>query len=195
MNTTPDKTQDNSLAQLAANIVSSFVAKNSVAAQDIPGLIKETMNALSQKSDDTTVKATNKAPAVPIGKSITANAIICLEDGKPFKSLKRHIRTHYNLSPEEYREKWGLPYDYPMVAPNYAKQRSDLAKRMGLGRGKGDEVETPDPPMTRDVDDEKFDQMAHLADQPEVRPEPIVVHRKKKVAANHKKKDNDNTEG
>ena len=73
-------------------------------------------------------------PAVPVKKSVTPEYIICLEDGKKFKSLKRHLRTHYDLSPEEYREKWGLPHDYPMVAPNYAAARSDLAKRMGLGQ-------------------------------------------------------------
>jgi predicted transcriptional regulator len=73
-------------------------------------------------------------PAVPIKKSVTPDYIICLEDGKKFKSLKRHLRTHYDLSPEEYRDKWGLPHDYPMVAPNYAAARSDLAKRMGLGQ-------------------------------------------------------------
>jgi predicted transcriptional regulator len=73
-------------------------------------------------------------PAIPVKKSVTPEYIICLEDGKKFKSLKRHLRTHYDLSPEEYREKWGLPHDYPMVAPNYAAARSDLAKRMGLGQ-------------------------------------------------------------
>ncbi|MFK8034343.1 MAG: MucR family transcriptional regulator, partial [Hyphomicrobiales bacterium] len=74
-------------------------------------------------------------PAVSIRKSITAEYLICLEDGKKFKSLKRHLRTHYDLSPEEYRDKWGLPADYPMVAPSYARARSELAKKMGLGRG------------------------------------------------------------
>ena len=77
-----------------------------------------------------------QAPAVPIRKSVTPDFIVCLEDGKKFKSLKRHLRTRYDMSPDEYREKWGLPADYPMVAPNYAKQRSDLARKMGLGQSK-----------------------------------------------------------
>jgi predicted transcriptional regulator len=82
-----------------------------------------------------TVEAAPKEPAVPVRRSITPDYLICLEDGRKFKSLKRHLRTKYNLSPEEYRAKWGLPKDYPMVAPNYAKARSDLAKQMGLGQG------------------------------------------------------------
>src|SRR5262249_30846545 len=86
-------------------------------------------------------------PAIPVKKSVTPEYIICLEDGKKFKSLKRHLRTHYDLSPEEYRDKWGLPHDYPMVAPNYAAARSDLAKRMGLGQRR--RYGLPDRPPTR----------------------------------------------
>ena len=102
--------------------------------QDVPALIGSVYEALSRASTRTGQPEREEVrPAVPVKKSVTPDYIVCLEDGKKFKSLKRHIRTHYNLSPEEYREKWGLPHDYPMVAPNYARQRSDLAKKMGLG--------------------------------------------------------------
>ncbi|MEO1141338.1 MAG: MucR family transcriptional regulator [Pseudomonadota bacterium] len=120
---------------LTADIVSSYVSNNTVAAADLPNLIQQVYTALQ-----TTINASKEpekeplVPAVPIKKSITPDFIICLEDGKKFKSLKRHIRTHYNLTPAEYKEKWGLAADYPMVAPNYAEARSQLAKQMGLGQ-------------------------------------------------------------
>jgi predicted transcriptional regulator len=123
------------LVEITADIVSAYVSNNAVAAADVPNLIDQTLTALSQAASK--ASQPHKAeldPAVPIKKSVTPDYIICLEDGKSFKSLKRHIRTSYNLTPEEYREKWGLPYDYPMVAPNYAEQRSALAKKIGLGR-------------------------------------------------------------
>jgi len=104
-------------------------------ATDLPGLIHNVFDALKKASGSGGAPAKEELrPAVPIKKSVTSDYIICLEDGKKFKSLKRHLRTHYDLSPEEYRDKWGLPHDYPMVAPNYAAARSDLAKRMGLGQ-------------------------------------------------------------
>jgi predicted transcriptional regulator len=121
--------------ELAADIVSAYVSNNSVALTDLPGLIGEVHQALVKVSTgaaDTPTEAPK--PAIPIKKSITPDYIVCLEDGKKFKSLKRHLRTQYNMSPEEYREKWGLPADYPMVAPNYAQARSQLAKQMGLGQ-------------------------------------------------------------
>ena len=110
---------------------------NAVVAGELSTLIGDVHEALSRATDRTgTVEREDLKPAISIKKSVTADYIVCLEDGKKFKSLKRHLRTHYNLSPEEYREKWGLPHDYPMVAPNYAAARSQLAKEMGLGRAK-----------------------------------------------------------
>jgi predicted transcriptional regulator len=121
--------------ELAAEIVSAYVSNNSVPASDLPSLLSEVHSALVRVSTGVTVAVPEAAkPAVPPKKSITNDYIICLEDGRKFKSLKRHLRTQYNMSPEEYREKWGLPPDYPMVAPAYAKARSALAKQMGLGQ-------------------------------------------------------------
>lgn len=123
------------LIDLTAEIVSAYVSNNSVAAQELPNLISEVHAALSKTNGgEPEPEPEPLKPAVPIKKSITPDYLICLEDGKKFKSLKRHLRTHYNLSPEEYRERWNLPSDYPMVAPNYAAARSELAKRMGLGQ-------------------------------------------------------------
>jgi predicted transcriptional regulator len=122
------------LVELTARIVSAYVSNNAIVASDLPHLINETHAALSRATGNTvTVEREEQKPKVPVKKSVMPDYIVCLEDGKKFKSLKRHLRTHYNLSPEEYREKWGLPHDYPMVAPNYARARSDLAKKMGLG--------------------------------------------------------------
>jgi predicted transcriptional regulator len=124
------------LLEMTADIVSAFVSNNTVNADALPGLITNIHLALSQVSGGAPEPAPEpKEPAVPIRKSISPDFLICLEDGRKFKSLKRHLRTKYNMSPEEYRAKWGLPKDYPMVAPNYAKARSDLAKQMGLGQG------------------------------------------------------------
>jgi MucR family transcriptional regulator, transcriptional regulator of exopolysaccharide biosynthesis len=121
--------------ELAADIVSAYVSNNSVPVSDLPGLINDVHAALLRVTTGAAPTVTEAPkPAVPIKKSITNDYIICLEDGKQFKSLKRHLRTQYNMSPEDYREKWGLGPDYPMVAPNYAKARSHLAKQMGLGQ-------------------------------------------------------------
>jgi len=127
-----------SLVDLTAEIVAAYVGKNTVTQAELPKLIGEVHRALSGAVSHPTVREelTEIKPAVTIKKSLTADYLICLEDGKKFKSLKRHLRSHYNLSPEQYREKWGLPADYPMVAPNYAQARSSLAKRMGLGQRK-----------------------------------------------------------
>ena len=121
--------------ELAADIVSAYVSNNSVPSSDLPSLINDVHSALMRVAGgaaEAPVEAPK--PAVSVKKSVTPDYIICLEDGKKFKSLKRHLRTQYNMTPEQYREKWGLPADYPMVAPNYAKARSDLAKEMGLGQ-------------------------------------------------------------
>ena len=122
---------------MAADIVSAFVSANQVAPQDIPALIRTVHAALSEVAGaPNTASDPTPEPAVSVKKSITPDYIICLEDGKKFKSLKRHLRTRYGMNPDEYRAKWGLPHDYPMVAPNYAKERSNLAKRMGLGQSR-----------------------------------------------------------
>ncbi|MDX2274672.1 MAG: MucR family transcriptional regulator [Hyphomonadaceae bacterium] len=122
------------LVEMTARIVSAYVSANQVAPQDIPGLVR-TIHGTLRDLGEGQVPASESAqePAVSVKKSVTPDFIICLEDGKKFKSLKRHLRTRYGMTPEEYRVKWGLAHDYPMVAPNYAKARSDLAKRMGLG--------------------------------------------------------------
>ena len=121
--------------ELATDIVSAYVSNNSVGAGELPVLIKDVYGALTRVTNpEAHSQATNAKPAVSIKKSITPDYIICLEDGKKFKSLKRHLRTQYGLSPEQYREKWSLASDYPMVAPNYAAARSRLAKQMGLGQ-------------------------------------------------------------
>jgi len=122
--------------EMTADIVSAFVSNNSVPATELPALIQSVHRALSSvSSTPEVVESTPREPAVPVKKSVNPDFLVCLEDGRKFKSLKRHLRTKYNMSPEEYRAKWGLPKDYPMVAPNYAKARSDLAKQMGLGQG------------------------------------------------------------
>jgi predicted transcriptional regulator len=123
------------LVGLTAEIIAAYVSNNPVGREDLPGIIADVHEALARACQRTGVSEREELkPAVALKKSVTPDYIICLEDGKKFKSLKRHLRTHYNLSPEEYREKWGLPHDYPMVAPNYAAARSQLAKQMGLGR-------------------------------------------------------------
>ncbi len=133
---TQQTTENSALISLTADIVSAFVSNNSVQTGDLTGLIGEVYSALRRTSGNGAANMNGEGlkPAVSAKKSISPDYIICLEDGKKFKSLKRHIRTHYNLSPEQYREKWGLPHDYPMVAPNYAQARSNLAKKMGLGQ-------------------------------------------------------------
>jgi predicted transcriptional regulator len=126
---------DSDLIDLSAGIVSAYVSHNALSVTDLPKLIGEVHTALrGLRGPGLPALAEELRPAVPVKKSITPDYLICLEDGKKFKSLKRHLRTHYDLSPEQYREKWGLPADYPMVAPNYSATRSRLAKDNGLGR-------------------------------------------------------------
>ena len=125
-----------SLLQMATTIVAAHVSKSSVPAADIPRLLSEIYQALSSLADGKlTTSAGRSEPAVPVKKSVTPDHIICLECGKKQKMLKRHIRTAYGLSPEQYREKWQLPPEYPMVSANYAKKRSALARQIGLGTG------------------------------------------------------------
>jgi predicted transcriptional regulator len=116
------------------DIVSAHLTKNSVATADVPGLIQQVYGSLSNLGGPAPEPVVELVPAVPVRRSVTPDYIICLEDGRKLKSLKRHLRTACNLSPEEYRAKWGLPADYPMVAPNYAAKRRELAKKIGLGR-------------------------------------------------------------
>jgi predicted transcriptional regulator len=124
------------LIEMTADIVTAYVGANTLAVSDLPKLISEIHAALKGVSTGIIeLSAQALAPAVSVRKSVTPEFLICLEDGRKFKSLKRHLRTKYNLSPEEYRAKWGLPKDYPMVAPDYAAARSALAKQMGLGQG------------------------------------------------------------
>jgi predicted transcriptional regulator len=126
---------DNSYIELTANIVSAYVSNNSVPTADIPNLISQVHSALKRVSGGHAAIPTEPLkPAVSVKRSVTPEYIVCLEDGHKFKSLKRHLRTRYNMTPDQYREKWGLPPDYPMVAPNYAAARSQLAKQMGLGQ-------------------------------------------------------------
>lgn len=127
-----DQGKNGELLELTTEIVAAHVSNNTLPVSDLPQLIQDVYRSLL------TVGGSQPAverprPAVPIKKSVTADHIICLEDGKKLKMLKRHLKTAYNMTPEEYRERWGLPRDYPMVAPNYAKHRSSLAKKIGLG--------------------------------------------------------------
>jgi predicted transcriptional regulator len=123
------------LIEVTAGLVAAYVSGNAIAAADVPALIRSVHKALAGVGGVSEVASEAKEPAVSVRRSITPDYLICLEDGRKFKSLKRHLRTKYDLSPEQYRARWDLPKDYPMVAPNYAQARSDLAKQMGLGQG------------------------------------------------------------
>ncbi len=130
----PESENDTSSLELVSKIVSAYVAKNSLSASELPQLIRTVHEALKRPGQGPIAQA---EPAVPSKKSVRPDHIICLDDGKKFKMLKRHLRTAYDISPDEYRQKWGLPSDYPMVAPKYAAMRSELAKKIGLGRKAG----------------------------------------------------------
>lgn len=119
--------------RIASDIVAAYVRGNTIETDKLPSLIRDVHSAVSDFRDNGTALRANKKPAVEIKKSITPDYLICLEDGNKLKMLKRYLRTHYNLSPEEYRRKWNLPADYPMVAPQYSKRRSQYAKQIGLG--------------------------------------------------------------
>ncbi len=130
-----DQVNSNIFVELAADIVSAYVSNNTITPGELTGLIHSVYAALSHIEEGSVEEpAEPQKPAISVKKSITPDFLVCLEDGKKFKSLKRHLRTQYDMTPEEYREKWGLPGDYPMVAPNYATARSALAKQMGLGQ-------------------------------------------------------------
>jgi predicted transcriptional regulator len=128
-----EQANQHELLALTANIVSSHVSNNPVTGDNLTKMIREVYETLATVGAPAEAKSELPAPAVPIKKSVTPDYIVCLEDGKRLKMLKRHLSTAYNMTPEQYRERWGLPADYPMVAPNYAKQRSRLARQIGLG--------------------------------------------------------------
>lgn len=134
MSEAPEKNvSSNDILELTSEIVAAHVSNNTVATSDLPVLIEQVYKTLEQVGKGADAIQDKPQPAVPIKKSVQPDYIVCLEDGKKLKMLKRHLKTAYNMTPEEYRERWGLPADYPMVAPNYAKQRSKLAKQIGLG--------------------------------------------------------------
>ena len=125
------------LLRMTARVVAAYVRKNPLAGRDLPGVIEAVHTSFAELGDNSrsrAAEAPTQKPAVPIRKSVTPDYIVCLEDGKKLKMLKRHLRTVFNLSPDEYRARWRLGPDYPMVAPNYAKRRSEFAKKIGLGR-------------------------------------------------------------
>ena len=133
--------EDNEMTQtliaFTSNIVEAYVANNSAALDDVPVLINSVYSALSGLSGETAQEEPRPEPAVSVRASVKPDYLVCLEDGKKLKMLKRYLRTNYDMSPEEYRERWNLPSDYPMVAPNYAEKRRELAKKIGLGRAPG----------------------------------------------------------
>ena len=137
---TEPSTDENELLRMTAEIVAAYIGNNSLSADQVPEIVRTVGAALRQidKGENGSEKTVGK-PAVPIRKSVTPDFIICLEDGHKLKMLKRHLRTTFGLTPDEYRARWGLPADYPMVAPNYAKRRSEFAKKTGLGQKRGGE--------------------------------------------------------
>ena len=135
-----ESSEMDAVLEMTAEVVAAYVSNNPVSSLELPNLIGDVYGAFSKLSGPDGAAAEKPKPAVSIKKSLTDEYLICLEDGKKFKSLKRHLRSHYDISPEEYREKWGLPSDYPMVAPAYAKARSRLAREMGLGRKPGTKI-------------------------------------------------------
>lgn len=134
---TPQSDMSETLITLTSDIVAAHVSNNSVAVGDLPALISNVYNALAGLGQVATVTEAPPEPAVSIRSSVKPDHIVCLEDGKKLKMLKRHLMTHYNMTPEQYRARWNLPADYPMVAPNYAEKRRELAKKIGLGRKPG----------------------------------------------------------
>ena len=128
-----EKDMNERLLALATQVVAAFVGHNTVTANDLPAVISTVYQSMSRICSGLGTAEARTEPAVPLRRSITPDYIICLEDGKKLKMLKRHLKTSYNMTPDQYRARWGLPADYPMVAPNYAKQRSRLAKQIGLG--------------------------------------------------------------
>jgi predicted transcriptional regulator len=139
-----DDQRNADVAELTATIVSAFVENNSISPNDLPSLIATVAAALKgAAAGPAAARPEELKPAVPIRRSVRPDAIICLEDGKPMKSLKRHLATHHQMTPDEYRAKWDLPRDYPMVAPDYAARRSELAKSAGLGQARRGQAKPP----------------------------------------------------
>jgi predicted transcriptional regulator len=130
-----DESNSQTIVEKTSEIVAAFVSNNETTTTELPALIQAVHRALSGISVAPPEPEPRKEPAISVRRSVTPDYLVCLEDGRKFKSLKRHLRTKYDMSPEDYRAKWGLPKDYPMVAPNYAAARSALAKNMGLGKG------------------------------------------------------------
>jgi predicted transcriptional regulator len=143
------------LTALTAKITAAYVANNAVAVSDIPALIYSVRSALERLGKEPDPVVQDLKPAVPIRRSVTPDYIVCLEDGKKLKMLKRHLRTTYDMSPEQYRTKWGLPREYPMVAPNYTQTRSAMAKSLGLGRIRGGRAASSQPAETAQVPEPK----------------------------------------
>src|SRR6266700_7043890 len=135
--TTSAKLSDEELLRMTADVVAAYLSNNALPTQQVGEIISAVYASLRSLDSRAEAKSEPLKPAVAIRKSITPDYLVCLEDGKKLKMLKRHLRSTYNMTPDEYRVKWGLPPDYPMVAPNYAKQRSEFAKKIGLGRGTG----------------------------------------------------------
>lgn len=138
----PEDSSGRAILHMTAEIVAAYVSKNPLGTEQVPEIIRNVHTTLARLGSSDGARTEDLRPAVPVKKSVTPEFIICLEDGKKLKMLKRHLRTNYNMTPEEYRTKWGLPADYPMVAPSYAAQRSEFAKKIGLGRK--DDSETPE---------------------------------------------------
>jgi len=135
---TSEKLGHGDMLKMTAEVVSAFVGNNALPATQIPDVIRTVYTSLNAlEGAEAEARRETPKPAVPIRRSVTPDFIVCLEDGRKLKMLKRHLRTTYNMTPDEYRAKWGLPSDYPMVAPNYARQRSEFAKKIGLGRKPG----------------------------------------------------------
>ena len=130
-----DQVEHNDLLALTADIVSSHVANNSVAVNDLPQLIQNVYATLADLGTAPSVPEVKQEPAVPVRQSVKPDYIVCLEDGRKLKMLKRYLRSRYDMSPDEYRRRWNLPADYPMVAPSYTERRSEFAKKIGLGKG------------------------------------------------------------
>jgi len=130
------KDNEDEILRLVTEIVAAYVSKNPVPASELPTIIKNVRATLGDLANGD-ARGLPRAPAVPVRKSVQPDFIVCLEDGKKLKMLKRYLRSRYKLSPSEYRDRWNLPPDYPMVAPNYAQKRSDFAKKFGLGKGEG----------------------------------------------------------
>jgi predicted transcriptional regulator len=142
-----DESNSQTIVEKTSEIVAAFVSNNETTPTELPALIQAVHRALSGISVAAPEPEPRKEPAISVRRSVTPDYLVCLEDGRKFKSLKRHLRTKYDMSPEDYRAKWGLPKDYPMVAPNYAAARSALAKNMGLGKGGRQPPKVVAPPV------------------------------------------------